>query len=532
MASSTSAKLVGMDELALLGGRELRPAKSKRGNNRRKVAVGFRGLLVALILALAMLLAPSAWADTYTDQVVATFNAQTHVVADLTARPPLQNPDKVNQQILTSRWTWSPAPPVWVAVVAPSQTGVTTADAIHNVILGRNREFSGVILVIDSKGYRVRAYNVPKAIADSVDRFMGQAARDHRNDPDGATSEFVSRLADVNVASGAPVTTSPVANAKHTSWTWLWALGIVLAVAGLIWLAVNRNRKRGKDTEAREEIKQELIAAESDVSDLDSAVITNTSADVSAESLKANASLSAARKAYQAGDYTAAAAHLGVVRSTVAKANRKLNIVTVTSVPEEDRKQATVQTKDPDTGKTVTINNNNYSTTQQPGYQHYYGGGYYNGMFFYPGFYPYPFWGPGWGWALTDVLLMDALLDDHWGGDYERGFEAGQDSATANAGYDSGQSASYDSQQANVGFDGSYQDSGSGDTGFGRTDNSYSGGGDVNFAGSDSGGGYDSGGGGFDFGGFGGSDSDGGSFDFGGSDFGGGSDSGDGDYGF
>jgi hypothetical protein len=182
----------------------------------------------------------------------------------------------------------------------------------------------------------------------------------------------------------------------------------------------------------------------------------------------------------------------------VAKANRKLNIGAVTSVPEEDRKQASVQTRDPDTGKTVTINNNNYATTQQPGYQNYYGGGYYNGMFFYPGFYPYPFWGLGWGWAITDVLLMDTLLDDHWGGDYERGFEAGQDSATVNAGYDSGQSTSYDSQQGDVGFDGSYQDSSSG-------------GSDVSFAGNDSGGGYD--GGGFDFGG---SDFGGGGFDSGG----------------
>jgi len=40
------------------------------------------------------------------------------------------------------------------------------------------------------------------------------------------------------------------------------------------------------------------------------------------------------------------------------------------------------------------------------------------------------------------------------GGDYERGFEAGQDSATANAGYDSGQSTNYDSQQGDVGFAG------------------------------------------------------------------------------
>jgi hypothetical protein len=475
------------------------------------VTARFRGLLVVpFILALAMLLAPPAWADAYTDDVVGRFNAQTHVVADPTATPPLQNPEKVNRQILTSRWTWSPAPPVWVAAVAPSQTGVTTTDAIHNIILGRNPEFSGVILIIDSKGYHVRAYNVPKAIADSVDPLMGRAAKGHRNDTYGATTQFVSNLADVNVApSHGPVTTSPVVNAKHTSWTWLWVLllivGIALALAGLFWLTVGRNRKRHRDTAAREQVKEELIYAESEVSDLDNAVITNSSEDVSAESLKANASLNDARRAYGAGDYTAARAHLRVVESTVAKANRKLfplNVDAVTSVPNEDRRQATVRTKNPDTGEYVTINNNNYSTTQQPGYTNYYPGGYYNGVFFYPGYYAYAFWGPGWGWALTDVLLMDALLDDHWGGSYERGFEAGRDSALADVSSDSGQSASYDSQQGDVGFDGGYQQSG---------------GGDVDFGGNDYSGGYDSGGGGFDFGG---------------SDFGGGFDSGSGDFGF
>jgi hypothetical protein len=488
------------------------------------VTVPFRGPLVVLfILAQAMLLAPPAWSDTYTDQVVDRFDAQTHVVADPTARPPLQDPDKLNQQILTSRWTWSPTPPVWVAAVAPSQTGVTTADAIHNVILGRNPEFSGVILVIDSRGYHVRAYDVPKVIADSVDILMGQSAKDHRNDPYGATSEFVSKLADVNVtSSGGPVATSPVVNAKHTGWSWLWVMltiiGIALAVTGLIWFAANRNRKRREDAEAREQVKQQLIAAASDVSDLDSAVITNSSADVSAESLKASSSLYDARKAYEAGDYGAARAHLRIVGSTVAKANQKLspvntraNVDAVTSVPDEDRREATVRTKNPDTGQYVTINNDNYSTTPQPGYTHYYGGGYHNGVFFYPGYYPYAFWGPGWGWALTDVLLMDALLDDRWGGSYERGFDAGRDSASADVNYDSGQNAGYDSQQGDVGFDGSYQSSGGSDTGFGGTDNSYYGGGDVGF-----GGGYDSGGG---FG-FGGSDFGGGGFDSGGGDFG------------
>ena len=87
-------------------------------------------------MSLVMLLAPSASADTYTDQLVNKFNAQTHVLADPAANPPLQDPDRLNDQILTSRWTWSSTPPIWVAAVARSQTGVTTPDAIHNVILG------------------------------------------------------------------------------------------------------------------------------------------------------------------------------------------------------------------------------------------------------------------------------------------------------------------------------------------------------------------------------------------------------------
>ncbi|MBW0013931.1 hypothetical protein [Mycobacterium sp.] len=472
----------------------------------------FSGVVVApVLLALAMLLAPSARADAYTDQIVGRFDAQTHVVADPAATPPLRNADDLNQQILTSRWTWSPAPPVWVAAVAPGQTGVTTPDALHNVILARHPQFSGVILVIDSRGYHVRAYNVPKVIADSVDPFMGQSASDHRNDPYGATSEFISKLAGVNVGAGAPGTTSPVSHAKHTSWTWLWVLLAIVGAVCLILFAVSRNRKRRKDAEARDQIKQELIAAESDVADLDNAVITNTGTDVSAESTKANSSLYEARKAYQAGDYTAARAHLRNVRSTVDKANRRLdpgrpapNVDAVTSVPDEDRKQASVRARNPDTGEYVTINNNNYSTMQQPGYPHYYPGGYYNGMFFYPGYYPYAFWGAGWGWAVADVLMMDALLDDHWGGSYESGFEAGRDSAYAqsgyDAGYDGGQSAGYDSQQGDVGFDGGYN---SGGGGFDYSGGGYdSGGGDFGFGGSDfGGGGFDSGGGGFDSGG-------------------------------
>jgi hypothetical protein len=216
-------------------------------------------VLAPFTVALAMLVAPSASADTYTDQLVDRFNAQTHVIADPAARPPLQDPDRLNDQILSSRWTWSSMPPIWVAAVAPRQTGVTTPDAIHNVILGRNPAFSGIILVIDSKGYHVRAYNVPKAIADSVDPFMSQSARAHRNDPQGATSEFVSRLTKVDVSSWGPAaTTSPVVHKNPDRWAWLWTLlvfvAIALSVIALLWFAVSRNRKRYNDAEAREQI--------------------------------------------------------------------------------------------------------------------------------------------------------------------------------------------------------------------------------------------------------------------------------------
>src|SRR5246127_564528 len=163
--------------------------------------MGLRRLgVVPFILALALVFTPSAWADDYTEQVADKFQAQIHVVADPAAKPPLQNPEAINQQILTSSWTWSSRPPIWVAAVAPDQTGVTTPDAIHDIILGRHPAFSGVILVIDSKGYHVRAYDVPRAIADNVDYILRQSARDHHNDPYGATSEFVSKLAGVNGA--------------------------------------------------------------------------------------------------------------------------------------------------------------------------------------------------------------------------------------------------------------------------------------------------------------------------------------------
>ncbi|OBH68060.1 hypothetical protein A5684_00505 [Mycobacterium intracellulare] len=211
----------------------------------------FRGLaLVPLTMALAMLLAPCASADAYTDELVADFNAETHVVTDPGARPPLRNVDELNRQILAGPWAWSAQPPVWVAAVAPGNSGVTTADAIHGVMSARDPKFSGVIVVIDSHGYHVRAYKVPKVIADSVDELMNQSATEHGPDPYATTSAFVSRLAGLDVPANTPVATSAVAHEKHDDWAWLKVTlvisGIALAMGGLLWIVVRRNRKHRK----------------------------------------------------------------------------------------------------------------------------------------------------------------------------------------------------------------------------------------------------------------------------------------------
>lgn len=208
----------------------------------------FRGLvLVPLTVALAMLLAPCASADAYTDELVARFNSETHVVTDPGARPPLRNVDELNRQILAGPWAWSGQAPIWVAAVAPGNSGVTTADAIHAVMLGRDPKFSGVIVVIDSHGYHVHAYQVPKVIADSVDGLMNQSAADHGPDPYATTSAFVSKLAGIRVPADAPVATSPVAHEKHDDWAWLKVMlvisGIAVSMAGLLWFVVRRNRK-------------------------------------------------------------------------------------------------------------------------------------------------------------------------------------------------------------------------------------------------------------------------------------------------
>jgi len=99
-------------------------------------------------------------ADTYTEQVAGKFQAQTHVVADPARETPFAEPRRNQPAGLDQPVDVESPPSDMGAAVAPDQTGRTTPGCHPRHHLGRDPRFSGVILVIDSRGYHVRAYDV------------------------------------------------------------------------------------------------------------------------------------------------------------------------------------------------------------------------------------------------------------------------------------------------------------------------------------------------------------------------------------
>lgn len=473
-----------------------------------------RFALVAVALFATLFFAPVAHADSYTDALASKFAPNRHVVADTAATPPLANADKLNAQVLGVRNT-----PIWIAAVAANQTGITTPDALHAAL-----KHNGVYLVIDAKGYHDKAFGVTSTVANGVAGAMSSSAADHHNDPYGATSEFVSKVA----AMSNPTNLTPVATpkpARSLNWLW-WTLGIIAAIAAVlaaIWAFAAAAASRERREREQNSLRTDLITHQGNLDDLDSAVVDG--ADVSTQQRKATVALGNAQDAYDQGDYTAARAHLRTVVAAVAQADRKLHkaatpdLSAVAAVAPEARKSATVQATDP-SGAHITINNTNYRTSRSSGYNNYYGGGMLNGMYFYPGYYPYNYWGSGWGWSPTDVLIADALLEDRWGGNYNQSYQQSYDSPSNDVYF---QDSSSTSNGSDTSFDGSSTSSssdsdfdGGSDTSFEGSSYSpsYSGGGSSDDSGSsssydsgsssssyDGGSSHDSGGGGSDFGG-------------------------------
>lgn len=450
------------------------------------------GALASTAAASMVLIAPMAVADSPAAQVAGHFGPKQHVVADPAAVPALKNANQLNDQINRT------GEPIYVASVAPSATGVVTPLSLEQAIVSKIGHFSGLIVVQDSQGYKQQAWNVPAAIANQAAPLLDKAAANHKGDPYGILSDYVTQLFRLTHPAATPPAAAPQGAPHKTSYTWLWiVLGIIAAIA-LIAVAImvfSARKKKAEARRAREDaIDQEIIKQRANVDRLAEDVVGDHP-EVSGDSQRATLALADAKKSRKAGNLTEAEAYLGNVRSAVASANIKLTpkappaparssaVLTppepaFATVPEEDRKRGSIKTTNPDTGRQVTINNYNYRTQQSPGYSNYYAGGMYNGMYFYPGYYPYAFWGAGWGWNPVDVLIMDELLMDRWNGSYPASvYEGGYSNSgsdvytdTSSSFTDTNWSSTADTQETDTSYDGTETASDSG------SDTSYDGG--------------------------------------------------------
>lgn len=384
-------------------------------------------LLVPLLGALAIFASPTAWADSYTDVMAGQLSPSNRVVVDTNANPKLPNPSAINDQINQANV------PIWVVNVAKDQTGSISPDSIkdalyaaHNPItnsvqVGDNPNHNPplIIEVIDAKGYHARAFDVSQQVADAVDPNIKSASAHHRGDLNGAVSDFVSTMAAVPntgppAASSQPTTPGPSDNTGW--WVFMWVVLAIIFIGVLIWLSSLANYSLKERRRRNEATNDKINSVEADVNDLADAVLQGV--DVSTYQTKAALALSSAQAARKKGKWAEAASQVGIAQRYVDDAYGKVkpDKDAIKATPGRQRKAATVAAVDA-SGTARAIDNTNYKRTKTNHYRNYYAGGETNGVYFYPGWYPYPFW--TYTWNDSDVMMGNTVLHDQWRGDYD-----------------------------------------------------------------------------------------------------------------
>lgn len=464
--------------------------------------------LKVLIAALFLLVGftPTAWADEPPNVVAGQWSPAQHVVVTPGANPTLINPAALNSQINQT------ALPIYMAI-----TNATPADLGKAFSQKLGHKFAGVIVAAGSHGVYAAAQNTPGG--NQAADIASQVARQYGRNLDAGLHAYV-----VNFTAAAASATHPgvsVGGSRHSTdliWLW-WTLGTIVVIALLIIGYVAASRRNSARAAQRKAVNAEMIRAKAKVDDLADWVGTE-SVDVSAEHRKATIAFGDAQTACDKHRYSDAATHLENVNALYSRANKKVNpppphsavegVRQARAVPHEDRRQATINATTPG-GQNVVINNNDYRRSPAPGYTNSWPGGMYRGAYFAPGLYPYAFWGPGYNWSLTDMVIADAIIEDRWegrydyqsssgGGDYTPADTnwGGDTSSQGGGDYDTGQDNSGGDTSSSGGDDYSTPDPDSGyDTsnGYSAPDPtpSYS---DSGGGGYDGGSSYDSGGGG------------------------------------
>lgn len=487
-----------------------------------------RFLVLPLVAAMCALSAPSAWADTsYNNMIVSQLSAAHRVVVDRNADPALPEPEAINNQIVPTGL------PLYVVNIAKNQTDPHSMDSdgavatlpIKNALYATHNPITNpikvpdqngnpvdhnpplIILVIDGNGYHARAYDVTQSIADAAGPKIKQSAAEHSHNLYGTVSAYISMMA--STPSTGPVVSNvppPPPPPQPTNWAFAWGIlwfFVSIVALGALGFVVRFFYRGHQDrVERRDRVRNRINRVRADLVLLAEEVLKGE--DVSQANNRAQSAMADADDALARGDLSNAASYVGIAEEQIQQAYRGLSHempshshvgVFEDVLKKHDRKKAKVTATSPK-GNRVTIDNADYRTRSEAGYRnHLDRGGMYNGAYFNPGYYPYPFWGSGWGWSPTDVILMDEVLRDRrdssysdYHHDYSGGGSAGVGSGSGR--HSGGGSAGFSSPAP------SHHHSSSSGSSSGGGSTSFGGFGGGGFGGFGGGGGGDSSGGG------------------------------------
>jgi len=442
----------------------------------KRMLAGALGAAAVTALALPGAASAAPAVDTaYFNQVVSQLkSSKHHVYLDPRAKPTITG---AQASTLESQITGS-GKSIYVLLLDNDKAPSSTPAEQTQLLAGLHQAFAAlgsnaqVIGASTKDGFYANGFNVPSVVANQAGPLAKSAARTSGKDPFKAYTTWVTSVAAIKVATNNTTantgragtstrtsTAAPVPQKDGHGWVIFWIiLGSLVLVGVIVWIVV-RSRKRKSETNRRKtRVKNGLETVNTELLD-----IYGSSAPSSAQT-RASLFVQKGQDALAANDIESAEEYLEDAQSALEAARAEANQAGSPVQPydgdartsdhfidpqtEEDivndpatggytpqgsqRTPRAIRARRPD-GSTVVVNNTTYQSqsTQQPGFDHFYAGGLYNGMYMAPGFYQDPFW---------SYVLAEKIFDDHHdsNGSYADGYRDGEreDQSTGNGAVD------------------------------------------------------------------------------------------------
>jgi hypothetical protein len=421
----------------------------------------------------ALLLAPSASASTYTDSVASQMaKSHTHVFVDPKAAVQFTPADVQQLNSLITGTHRS----IFVVSVDDSQSGGKTGDALVTEVFNslKAKGVNDAAVAVFHKNPATGRNNIDalgfgREPAQVQDAARSAASRGGRSI--AVADNFVNNVAHLQLAGQSGGNRSyvrplppPTYHNSPTPWGTIWeVIGVIgLLIAGGFGLRAYLKRRRTKA-----DLKEKLVDLRDRQTDFVDSDIYSGNDDFAKCVNSAGAHIADAASHLKSGKLDEAA-------GSIKRANRAqgaANGVKQQFAPQPLPKPPTSRPSDAQpqkatfngpSGQTVVINNTTVPLQSSAANPYFYGGGMANNFYLPWGFYPYPVWGMGWGYS--DPFLLGALAWNNYDnmvmqGDYAReySFDHGYD-----AGYMAGQDTGVNDQPQYSGDDqqGAWSDAG------------------------------------------------------------------------